>query len=37
MQELRYRHDQSNVRSFESDGPLQKSQDAIATEFSFLF
>jgi hypothetical protein len=34
---LEYRHDQSNVRSFESDGPLQKSQDAVATEFSFRF
>jgi hypothetical protein len=34
---LEYCYDQPNVRSFESDGPLQNSQDAIATEFSFRF
>jgi hypothetical protein len=35
---LEYRRDQSNAPSFESDGlTQQKSQDAIATEFSFRF
>jgi predicted porin len=34
---LEYRHDQSNVRSFDSDGSPKKSQDTIATEFIFRF
>lgn len=34
---LEYRHDQSNVRSFDRDGRPTKSQDTVATEFIFRF
>lgn len=34
---LEYRHDQSNVRSFDRRGRPTKSQDTIATEFIFRF
>ena len=34
---LEYRHDQSNVRSFDRDGKPTKSQDTLATEFIFRF
>jgi hypothetical protein len=34
---LEYRHDQSNVHSFDRDGKPTKSQDTLATEFIFRF
>lgn len=34
---LEYRHDHSNVQSFDRDGRSTKNQDTIATEFVFRF